>query len=336
LNFFDFIRSMKLSIDEGRKLALDGLQKLGYNAQDSVLIADHLIDSELRGYGVAGLARILSIADRQNGRTLATETTITREAPATAQIDGNDTLGYLVAYQATKLAIEKAKKVGVAVVGANNTWYTGMLSYYAEMAAAEDLVAVISSNCTAWVAPEGGYKPMFGTNPFCIGFPTSSTPVIYDIGTSKIIHADIMLAKRLGKELPPDSAFDSQGRYTINPQEALEGAMAVWGGPRGSGLAIAVQLLGVVAGSPALPPNLEDFGFLVMLVNPAMFRPLEEYKREVDEYVAKMKDSPPLPGNSPLRMPFQRSNTTREKAKVAGEFEVEEMVVEKLKALIEA
>ena len=136
------------------------------------------------------------------------------------------------------MAIEKAKQVGVSVVGVNGTWYTGMLSYYAEMAAKEDLTAVIASNCTAWVAPEGGHKPMFGTNPFCVGFPSGGTPIIYDIGTSKIIHADILLAKRLGRDLPPGSAFNSEGEPTLNPQEALEGAMTVWGGFRGSGLAI--------------------------------------------------------------------------------------------------
>ena len=325
---------MKVSLDEADKISRDALQKLGYNIKDAATITHHLIDSELRGYGVAGLARILSIADRQAGRPVQSQTKTTREAPATAQIDGEDTIGYLVAHQATTIAIEKAKKVGVAVVGANNTWYTGMLSYYAEMAASEDLVSLIASNCTAWVAPEGGYKPMFGTNPFCVGFPSSNTPVIYDIGTSKIIHADIMLARRTGKDLPPDSAFNSAGEQTTSPHEALEGAMAVWGGPRGSGLAIAVQLLGVVAGSPAFPPNLEDFGFLVMLINPAMFRPLDEYKKEIDEYASKMRESPPLPGKPALRMPFERSNATRVRNREAGEIEVEDVVVDKLEALI--
>lgn len=325
---------MKISLNDADRICKDALQKLGYSSKDAATIAHHLIDSELRGYGVAGLARALSIADRQAGRPVQSRTEITREAPATAQIDGKDTLGYLVAHQATTLAIEKAKQVGIAVVGANNTFYTGMLSYYAEMAASENLVSIIASNCTAWVAPEGGYRPMFGTNPICIGFPSSSTPVIYDIGTSKIIHADVMLAKRTGKELLPDSAFNSDGDYTVNPHEVLDGALAVWGGARGSGLAVAVQLLGVVAGSPALPPNLEDFGYLVMLINPAMFRPLHDYKREIDEYASKMRDSPQLPGRPALRMPFERSNATRTWTREAGEIEVQDVVVEKLKALI--
>ena len=325
---------MKIKVSDAEDLARQALTKLGYGSSEVSKIVHHLIDSELRGYGVAGLARILSIADRLKGRPPQQTTKVTREAPATAQLDGQDSLGYLVAHEATRLAIEKAKKNGVSAVGANGTWYTGMLSYYAEMAAAEDLVAVISSNCTAWVAPEGGYKPMFGTNPYCVGFPSGGVPIIYDIGTSKIIHADIMLARRLGRDLPPGSAYNADGEPTVNPHEALQGAMAVWGGHRGSGLAIAVQLLGVMAGSAAFPPDLEDFGYMIILVDPAMFRPIEEFKKEVDEFSAKMRSNPPLPGGSPLRMPFERSNGIREKTKQAGEFEVEEGVVERLKTLI--
>lgn len=327
---------MKIKLVEAEQLARRALTKLGYGPDETTKIAHHLIDSELRGYGVAGLARILSIADRLAGKPPQQTVKVTRDAPATAQIDGQDSLGYLVGHEATRIAIEKAKTTGIAAVGANGTWYTGMLSYYAEMAAAEDLVAVIHSNCTAWVAPEGGYRPMFGTNPYCVGFPSSDVPIIYDIGTSKIIHADIVLAKRLGRELPPDSAFDSKGEVTVDPQEALQGAMAVWGGHRGSGLAIVVQLMGVMAGSPALPPNLEDFGFMIIVVNPAMFRPLEEFKREIDDFSAKMRSSPPLPGGSQLRMPFERSNGLREKNRQSGEIDVEEGVLERLKTLVKS
>ena len=112
---------IRFSLPEAEKLANDSLQKLGYSEDQAKIISHHLIDSELRGFGIAGLARILSIADRLNGSKPATTTKITRDALATAQIDGQDTLGYLVGYEATALAIEKCKKAGVAVVGANGT-----------------------------------------------------------------------------------------------------------------------------------------------------------------------------------------------------------------------
>ena len=208
-----------------------------------------------------------------------------------------------------------------------------MLSYYAEMAAENDLVCIIASNCTAWVAPEGGYEPMFGTNPFCVGFPSSDTPVIWDIGTSRIIHAQAKLAQRLGEKLPPDVAFNNKGEPTTNPAEALAGALAVWGGHKGTGLAIAVQLLGVLAGSPAMPPELEDFGYLIIAVNPAAFRPIEEFKREIDSYAKTMRESTPRPGQPPLRMPFERSNEQRKKNVASGDIDVPQEVVDRLKAL---
>ncbi|KAJ9608609.1 hypothetical protein H2200_006380 [Cladophialophora chaetospira] len=271
---------MKITLDKAQQLANDALRKIGYKDDDIPKIRDHLLDSELRGYGIAGLARILSIADRLAGCPPASSIVTTSESPTTAQLDGKDTLGYLVAHKATKVAIEKAKSSGVSAVGAHNTYYTGMLSYFAEMAAAKDLITIIASNCSPWVAPEGTYKPLVGTNPFCIGVPTDGVPIIYDIGTSRIIHAQVMLAKRKNEQLPPDTAFDENGQMTTDPEKALKGALTVWGGAKGSGLAIAVQLLGILAGSPALPPNLEDFGFFIMAIDPSKFRPMGDFKRE--------------------------------------------------------
>jgi LDH2 family malate/lactate/ureidoglycolate dehydrogenase len=247
-------------------------------------------------------------------------------------LDGKDSLGYLVALGATKMAIEKAKKVGIAVVGADNTWYTGMLSYYAEMATAQDLVVIIASNASPWVAPFGSYEPKFGTNPFCIGFPSAKgTPFIWDIGTSNIIHAQAVLADRTGQDLPLDSAFNAKGEKTVNPKEALCGALAVWGGHKGSGLAMAVQLLGVLAGSPALTPELARFGYLVIAINPGILRDVNGFKAEVDAFADSIRSSKPLPGQSALRMPFERSEEQRKKTLAEGYVYVDEEVIRALK-----
>jgi LDH2 family malate/lactate/ureidoglycolate dehydrogenase len=325
---------MKVTITEAKQIASDALQALGYTSTEATTITEHLVDSEMRGYGSAGLARILSIADRLGGNKPAAGTEITREGPTSAQLDGKDTLGYLVALEATNLAIKKATEMGIAVIGANNTWYTGMLSFYAEMATANDLVVLIASNASPWVAPFGGYEPRFGTNPICIAFPSNSTPVIWDIGTSPMIHAQAVMAQRLGKDIGPNLAYNKNGEMTTNPQEALEGAFAVWGGHKGSGLAICVQLLGALAGSPASPPNLAEFGFLVIAIKPDLFRPIEEFKEQVDGYAKSLRSSKPLPGQSPLRMPFERSADDRAKALSRGYIELDETVVSSLKNLV--
>jgi delta1-piperideine-2-carboxylate reductase len=247
---------MKLTVRAARDLAERVMAALGHDATDAALIADHLIDCELRGLGYGGLARAISIAERlarTGDRRGAIR--ILHETPVSARLDGGDQLGYLVAHRATQIAIEKAEMTGIAVVGASDTWYTGMLSYYAEIAAARGLVSVIASNASPWVAPHGATEGRFGTNPICFGFPSADEPIVWDVGTSAIIHAEVTLARRLGQQLPVGVAFDSEGELTRDPGTALAGALAAWGGHKGSGLGIVVQLLGIMAGSNARCPS---------------------------------------------------------------------------------
>jgi LDH2 family malate/lactate/ureidoglycolate dehydrogenase len=209
------------------------------------------------------------------------------------------------------LAIDKAAGSGIAIVGAFNTWYTGMLSYYAEMAATRGLVSLIASNASPWVAPHGATEGRFGTNPICVGFPGAGEPVIWDIGTSAIMHAEVKLADALGEELPRDVAFDSTGHPTRNPVAALAGAFAAWGGHKGSGLGIVVQLLGVLAGSPALPPELAEFGMVVITVRPDLLTSADEFAHKVTAYADSIRGSRPIEGGPPVRMPFDRSRAER-------------------------
>src|ERR1700688_2401687 len=107
---------------------------LGHDSADAELIADHLMDCELRGLAYGGLARAISIAERfERTGDCRRPISILHETAVSAQMDGGDHIGYVVAHRATTLAIEKAEAAGIAVVGANETWYTGMLSYYAEV-----------------------------------------------------------------------------------------------------------------------------------------------------------------------------------------------------------
>src|SRR3984957_3894097 len=146
------ITLMRLTIEAASSLARQALGALGYDPGEASLIADHLIDCELRGLAYGGLARIISIGERltRSGDPRA-PMRIVRETPVSAKIDGGDQIGYLVADRATRLAIDKAKASGIAIVGANETWYTGMLSYYAEMMATAGLVSMMASNTSPWV-----------------------------------------------------------------------------------------------------------------------------------------------------------------------------------------
>ncbi len=323
----------QISVKEARATCQCALQKAGYSEAQAAIISDHLVDAELREHPFAGLARALSIIEhlRETGQEANKDIRITGSGAAFAHLDGDNAVGYLVAQQATELAIEKAKQAGVSVVGANGLWYTGNLAYYAEMAANEGLVTLIASNGSRIVAPHGGCEPKFCTNPFCIGFPTSREPVIWDIGTSKIMFAQVKLAERLGTGLPEGSAFDSAGEPTTNPLDVFQGALAAWGGYKGSGLGMMIQLLGIAAGSQEPTPFLSDFGFLVIAFDPGVLLPLDQVKQNADKFVDSIRSTKMLPGEPPARLPFERSAECRSVSKARGWFEVEEKVVEQLR-----
>ena len=329
--------TIKLPISEASELAKSALLAVGYTDDDADTICSHIMDAQLRGYGPTGLARVLDIADRVAHKQVGSpEMTITRETASSAQLDAKDAIGYLAAYRATELAVKKAKAGGVGIVGVSNTFFAGMLSYYAEMCTREDLVVMIAASAGPWVAPHGSYTPRFGTNPFCIAFPSGSRqPIIWDIGTSKIIHAQVKLAQLMGEELPEETAYDEEGEVTRDPFKAMQGAMAVWGGHKGSGLAVAIQLMGALAGAPAHTGDREGWGLLVVAMDPEMFRPIDEFKKEVDAYSETIRSSQPLKGHGPVRMPFDRSWMIREQTREGGFVQVEESVVKRLHELVE-
>ena len=328
---------MRLTIEQARQLVDRAMRSVGYDPDEARMIADHLIDCELRGVSYGGLARALSIAERtQRTGVSQTPIRIVKDTPVSAAIDGADHIGYVVAHRAMAMAIEKASANGVAVVGANNTWYTGMLSYYAEMATARGLVTLIASNASPWVAPHGAVEGRFGTNPICIGFPSDDEPVIWDIGTSAIMHAEVKLADALGEPLPEGVAFDADGRPTRNPVAALQGAFAAWGGHKGSGLGLVVQLLGVLAGSAPLPAELAGFGMVIIAIRPDLLTAADEFRQNVAAYADAVRAARPIDGGPPVRMPFDRSRAERLRRRADDAIEVEDTVYSRLAAIATA
>ena len=321
---------MKLTVAAARSLLETVMGAVGHDRDGAARIADHLLDCELRGVTYGGLARALSIVERLERIDHRRPMVVERDTAALARLDGGDQIGYLVAHRATRMAIEKATSAGLAMVAAHNTWYTGMLSYYAEMAAAEGLVSMIASNASPWVAPHGATEGRFGTNPICFGFPSAGEPVIWDVGTSAIIHAEVTLHRRLGTPLPPNVAFDAAGMPTVDPVAALAGAFAPWGGHKGSGLAIVVHLLGMLAGSPVTPPELADFGFLIVAIDPASVTSAEQWKTDVAAYAESVRAARPVPGGPAVRMPFDRSRQERRRRLEQDSIEVADAVYDAL------
>lgn len=326
---------MQLNVLEARHLSERVLVAAGYTDDEARLITDHIMDTELRGLDYGGLARSLSIFERTTKAGYergAIE--VVHETPLSALVDGHNTIGYLVARRASDLCIEKAADHGMAVVGARDTWHTGMLSFFAEMAAERDLVTMIASNAAPNTAPYGGTEGRFGTNPICFGFPSADTPIIWDIGTSNIMHGEVVLADRLGENLPPGVAFDAAGQPTLNPAEALTGAFTAWGGHKGSGLAIAVQLLGTMCNVAPIPEGMFGYGCLFVMMRADLLMPAEEYKANVTYYAAEVRNTRPVEGGAPVRMPYDRSIAERARRLAEDRIEIADEVHARLTEIV--
>ena len=303
---------MILTVEQARLLATDSMMSVGHTTEEAAIIVDHLIDCELRGLSFGGLPRALSIIERLSQAQMPRmPIKIVHETPVSATLHGGDQVGYLVGRRATDLAIEKAQAVGIAVVGAFETWYTGMYSYYLERVTKAGFAGIIAGSAPPRVAPAGGTEGRFGTNPIAIGIPTTSVPVIWDIGTSAVMSGEVMLRQRTGVPLDEGSAYDAQGVPTTDPAEALAGAFTVWGGHKGSGLAMMVQMLGMMSGAAAMPPVVRDCGLFLLVIDPALLGSADDYKQRITEYAQSLRATRPLDAATPVRVPFERSAAER-------------------------
>jgi delta1-piperideine-2-carboxylate reductase len=314
--------AVRISIDAAHDLVASVMTANGLTEREARIVAEHVVGCELRGVLSGGFSRALSIAERLTAGRSAKPMLIQNETPVSALIDGGDQAGYLVAHRATEIAIDKARTAGIAVVAANNTWYTGMFAHYMEMVTTAGLIAVCVGSSAPRVAPFGATEGRFGTNPIAFGFPTEGDPIIIDLATSGSIIGDLVLAARLGQNIREGVAYDAQGGMTTDPVAALAGALTVWGGHRGSALAIAVQMFGILAGGGALPADYRDCGFIVIALKPDLFMPAHEFRLKATDYARAVRGARPLDPQVPVRMPFDRSAEHRRQCLAEGALSV--------------
>lgn len=322
-----------LPIQDARELVEGCMLATHHSPEEAEIIADHIIDCALRGLTFGGLPRVLPVVARLDAMSEERRPIqIVHETPVSAKIDGGDQLGFLVARRATEIAIEKAAKQGIAVVGVHNTWITGMFSYYLEMVTAAGYIGFGSSSSMPTVAPHGGTEARFGTNPVGFGFPSTDGAIILDAGTANIMYGEVVLRQRNGESLPEGAAFGPDGEATQDPSAALAGALTVWGGHKGSGLATCVQLLGMLAGATPDSTNMPDAGFFLTVVDPEVLGD-RDFPKRVAEYAKSIRSTRPIDPDRPVRVPFDRSASTRREAITRGTLEVTEPLLEALERI---
>jgi L-2-hydroxycarboxylate dehydrogenase (NAD+) len=235
-----------MEVDRQRAVdvAADAFRAHGISASDARLTAEVLVSADARGKHSHGLLRLPRFVRGVEHGNVDPDGAIevVADAGAAATLSGGSRLGPVVACEAVAAATARADEYGVGVVGVHDTNHLGMLGYYTDEMRREGYVGVGLTNTEPAMPPHGGADPVLGTNPVAVGLPTDP-PFNLDMSTSAVARGDVLHRKETGRSLPEGVALDADGDPTTDPEAALAGTILPFGGAKGSGLAIAVEVL---------------------------------------------------------------------------------------------
>ena len=320
---------MRISVDDARKLAETFLTESGMPETDALIIADILLEAELRGRKTHGFIRLPGIKNRYE-QSERTDIRVDKEEEQCVRIDGGNQPGYLVAYRAMELAIERAKRNGAGIIGVYNTSHCGMAGYYVDMARKADVIGLLFADCLPRITPEGGTEAILGTNPIAIGIPSNTVPILFDMSTAAITNGDLLVAMREGGTIAEGIAFDPAGEPTTDADAALKGSVRPFGGHKGFGLALITQILaGALVNAATIPLPGTNYGLLIIAIDPISFVPLEPFKTEVDTLIARVKENRREAGITEILIPGERAYRQRE-AHLANGIDLDDTLLSQL------
>jgi LDH2 family malate/lactate/ureidoglycolate dehydrogenase len=293
---------MIIQAKELKEKAVALLVKLGETTENAEIAADIMVWADLRGMATHGTYLLELIFKRAQVKMiqLPTQTSTVKSNNGTGIIDGGNGLGQIAAFQAMKTSIEKAKKTGVAITLVRNTNNIGSLGYYSLMAAKEGMIGIAMTNAAPALAPWGGTEAFMGTNPFTVGIPTfDSNLVIADMSSSVVARGKIRAASRKKTTIPLGWALNADGEPTTDPEQALKGTLLPMGGPKGSALALIVDICAGLLSGSQYGPGVKTFhqlvgttgtGAFTMAIKVAEFMEESRFQQLITQHLAEFKN----------------------------------------------
>lgn len=327
--------TLTVRVDSLRDLILARLDQV-FPHHQSELMAGSLLFGELAGRTTHGIIRLLPGRFGPIDEVPSSDPVPVMTGPAAATIHGRPAA--LVATLATDTVAGLAREHGIGVVTTRGSRSSsGSLAYYVEKLTQEGLVGLMAASTGAFVAPEGGLARMLGTNPLCIGLPTRGLPFLLDMGTSAVTFGDVAVARQQGRALPEGVAVDEAGEPTTDPDRAVHGALLAFGGHRGLGLAMAIELMaGGLSGAMAAGGDPErGWGHVLVAISLATLGDADRIRADLDDAIDRMRSTPTRHG-SPVRIPGEASLRRRDQALARGTVDVDEEVYRRVVESVEA
>jgi uncharacterized oxidoreductase len=299
-----------IELDALRRAMRLVVQGFGSSPEEVAAVADNLIDANLTGHDSHGIGMLPRYAEAYLEGSLKpnAHVRVVLDAGALLRLDGEAGFGQVIGREALALGIERTRKHGSAIVALGNSHHLGRIGAWAEQAADAGLVSLHFVNVVARpiVAPFGGAKAGFGTNPFTAGVPLRGRdPLILDFATSMIAQGKTRVAFNKGENLPEGCVIDDHGRASTDPRwSVIEpwGAILTFGAHKGYGMAVLSELLG-----GALAGGLVGYrddgkrrrvlnGMLSVLIDPAALGGHEAFEAEAIAFVDSLHAAPPRDG----------------------------------------
>ena len=296
----------------------DALGAMKMPRERASVTAELMVRTDLRGvdsHGIDMLPRYHELW--QDGFVVMdADAVLEKDSMATALYDGAKGLGHWVSSLAMKLAIDKARTYGIGIVTARNSGHFGAAANYSMMALEHDMIGVATTN-SAFIAmvPTFGRAPKLSTNPISFAAPAGRhAPFVLDMATTTVAFGKLRIASRWGKPIPSGWALDDDGEPTTDPDVAMKhrlqtplGGTRELGSHKGYGLAVMVDILsGILPGAvygdlyvrtDRAERKLQDTGHCFIAIDPARFRPLADFKRDMDDFFDSLKSTPTAEGH---------------------------------------
>ena len=241
------MKTLSLTLDEIFELAKKTLLANGCDDETSSILADLIMKAERDGSLSHGLFRLPAyISGLKSGKINGkARPDVKKISPSVIKVLGNNCLAPMVLNKGLPELIKTAKENGVAILAINNSHHMAAMWPETEAIAEEGLVAFACTSYKPAVAPAGAIKPLFGTNPISFAWPRpGKTPVVFDMATASMAMGEVQVAKREGHKVPLGTGLTKEGKETTDPAEIADGGVLLpFGGYKGSGIAMMVELL---------------------------------------------------------------------------------------------
>ncbi len=223
---------IRYSYEQLNKFCNDCFKKFGFTEDESKIISDVLLLSDLYGIESHGMQRLARYHKGIEKGLIKVEAKpeIVFETPVSAVIEGNDGMGQLISHKAMEIAIEKAKKTGMAIVTVRNSNHFGIAGYYAKMACDAGLIGMAMTNSEAIMVPTFGRLAMLGSNPIAISMPAEPYNFFFDASTTVVTRGKLEIYNKLSKPLPEGWALNATGKGSTDAADVLKNIVAKNGG----------------------------------------------------------------------------------------------------------